>query len=534
MGDIVNQERCPKCAEEGKDTNGDNLCVYSDGGSYCHACGFTSSNDSSSTSHGQSTPRNSNGLLGSLGNHANSKRGISSSTCGALGYYPVRYKGMSVWSANFYDNGELVGQKLRLPDKDFRVIGDISRRLWGMQACSGSKCLVITEGEVDALSYKEVFPTWDVVSIPNGCNSALKSIQSNLEFCCKFEEVILAFDNDDAGRAAVDEVVGLFPVGKVKISALNPRYKDFNDALMANDFQAIKDARYGATPWKPDGILSIEQLKEAIETPTVMGVDYPWPTLTKHTYGLRTKELIVFGAGTGMGKTEFFKQMELQLLSAGETVGCIHLEESPKDTALGVMNKQAGRTFHIPEAGTWTEEERDEAFEATIGTGRLHIYDAFGALSFEAVVSKIRYMVKSGGCKYIFLDHLTALTDGETDDRAVNQRMRNIVSDLASLTREMDFCLIAISHLRKSSSTPHEEGGRVHLDDLYGASTLKQWASFVFGLERNQQEEDEEERHTTTLRVLKDRYTGRALGRTIRIKFDPETTRLHEEEEGMF
>ena len=34
------KERCPQCAERGKDTMGDNLAVFSDGHAYCFACGY--------------------------------------------------------------------------------------------------------------------------------------------------------------------------------------------------------------------------------------------------------------------------------------------------------------------------------------------------------------------------------------------------------------------------------------------------------------------------------------------------------------
>ena len=138
-------------------------------------------------------------------------------------------------------------------------------------------------------------------------------------------------------------------------------------------------------------------------------------------------------------------------------------------------------------------------------------------------------MVKGKDCKYVFLDHITALGDGLEDGNNVNQYMRKVVSELANITRELDFTLFTISHLRKSDGKkPHEEGGRVHLDDLYGAAALKQWASYVFGLERNQQAVDEEERHTTTLRCLKDRYTGLAAGQTVSIKYEKNTGRLKE------
>lgn len=48
----------------------------------------------------------------------------------------------------------------------------------------------------------------------------------------------------------------------------------------------------------------------------------------------------------------------------------------------------------------------------------------------------------------------------------------------------------------------------------------------MFGLERNQQADDEYERQVTTFRILKDRYTGRATGNTLRLAYDQETGRL--------
>lgn len=36
----INQIRCPRCAKDGHDTQGNNLAVYSDGSQYCFACGY--------------------------------------------------------------------------------------------------------------------------------------------------------------------------------------------------------------------------------------------------------------------------------------------------------------------------------------------------------------------------------------------------------------------------------------------------------------------------------------------------------------
>jgi twinkle protein len=49
----------------------------------------------------------------------------------------------------------------------------------------------------------------------------------------------------------------------------------------------------------------------------------------------------------------------------------------------------------------------------------------------------------------------------------------------------------------------------------------------MFGLERNQQAEGDDD-GTTTFRILKDRYTGDATGKTFHITYDPATGMLAE------
>ena len=40
MSHCVKHEQCPECAKLGKDRSGNNLAIYSDGGSHCFSCGY--------------------------------------------------------------------------------------------------------------------------------------------------------------------------------------------------------------------------------------------------------------------------------------------------------------------------------------------------------------------------------------------------------------------------------------------------------------------------------------------------------------
>ena len=453
-------------------------------------------------------------------------------TCKKYKYNTGTYKGQEVHIATYRDlDGIPIFQKIRfVENKEFMIIGKFKPILYGMHLFKGNtKKLIITEGEIDCLSISQVVNGYPVVSIPNGANNAKAAIKENLKWLERFEEVVFCFDMDEAGQKAVRECAALLSIGKAKIMSLP--LKDPNEMLKENRIDELYKATWNGAEYRPDGIVSGEELWEEIDKPVAYGLSYPFPTLTELTYGIRTSEMIVFGAGTGMGKTEFFKEIEAHLLlEHKQNIGIIHLEEQTRETILGLMSKHSSIKFHLPTA-EYTEEQKRKAFDETIGTNRVFIYDSFGATDLTTIKNTIRYMVKGKNCKFIFLDHITALGDAIENSGEVNQRMRNIVSELARLTRELDFTLFAISHLRKSEGKkPHEEGGRVHLDDLYGAKAISPWASYVFGLERNQQAEDETVRHTTTLRCLKDRYTGLAAGQTIQIKYNKDTGRLVEVE----
>lgn len=517
----IAHQPCPSCGSH------DALLINDDGSTKCYSCGkFTPSEEK------EYTPQNKNIPSDFLKGKAKSidDRCLKQETCQKYKYNTTTYKDKEVQVATYRDlEGNPVFQKVRfVDDKSFMTIGKFRPLLYGMHLFRGNnKKLIITEGEIDCLSVSQVVNGYPVVSIPNGANNAKEAVKYNLEWLEQFEEVVFCFDMDEVGQKAVKECAALLSVGKAKIMSLP--LKDPNEMLKAGRIDELYKATWNGMEYRPDGVLSGEALWERINRPVEYGLSYPFPRLSELTYGIRTSEMIVFGAGTGMGKTEFFKEIEAHLLlEHKQNIGIIHLEERSEDTALGLMSKYASKKFYMPDT-EYTEEEKRKAYEETIGTNRVQIYDSFGTTDLDTIKTIIRYMVKGKDCKFVFLDHITALGDGIEDGNNVNQYMRKVVSELAKLTRELDFTLFTISHLRKTDGKkPHEEGGRVHLDDLYGAAALKQWASYVFGLERNQQAPDETVRHTTTLRCLKDRYTGLAVGQTVSIRYNKNTGRLYE------
>jgi twinkle protein len=171
-----------------------------------------------------------------------------------------------------------------------------------------------------------------------------------------------------------------------------------------------------------------------------------------------------------------------------------------------------------------TDDEVREAFR--IADEKVYLYDSFGANDWYAIRDKMEYLYHNYGVQYFFLDHITALAAAlDTDER---KGLDKIMESMGSFVKKIPVAIIFISHLATPEGRPHEEGGRVMIRHFRGSRAIGFWAHFMFGLERNQQAEDPQERSLTTFRVLKDRYTGRAVGETFYFTYNFETGMLSE------
>ena len=524
MGRFIAHEPCPKCDSR------DNLARYEDQSAYCFGCGHHEKGDGSVQSDGsvgRGADEDAGGAASATGVEYTfeslDKRGISEETCRRFRYgIGARADGTPVHVAD-YGNGV---QKYRAAGKQFswanRPKGTFplfGRHVWR----SGGKRVVVTEGELDALSYAEATNcAWPVVSVCDGTGSAVKCITENLEWLSAFDEIVLMFDMDDAGQAAAVKCAELLPVGKVKIAQL-PR-KDANDVLLELGAQELFKAPFNAAVWRPDGIREGIELLEAVLIPPAAGLEYPWPFLNEVLHGQRRKEMVTWVAGTGSGKTQVLREVIRHLwVNHGERVGVIALEESNVDSALGQISLEVSRPLHLPAVRKEVSDDEIKRAAEKVLPGFV-FYDHWGSVEADVLLPKIRYMAVSLGIKYIVIDHISIMVSGMAAEGDERKRIDQLVTKLRSMCSELDICLHIVSHLRKNDGTPHEEGGQISLQDIRGSGAPAQLSNFVVGLERNQQAEGEK-KNVTNIRVLKNRLTGQT-GIVGALGYNRETGRL--------
>jgi twinkle protein len=526
--EFVRKEACPECGSR------DNLARYTDGHGYCFGCGHYEAGEDditpttrTSTSKGRSMAKD---LVEGGAFKALPKRGLTEDTCRKFGYKVAVEGDQFIQIAPYHDDtGALVAQKIRTQDKDFRVTGSLKQAtLFGQNLwASGGRKVVITEGEIDAMSVSQVQGhKWPVVSIPNGSSGARKSLAAQLEWLCTFEEVVLMFDMDDPGRDAVQDCVTLFPPGKCKVASLT--MKDANELLVAGKGDEIVQAIWQAKTYRPDGIVTFRDLKDRIKEEVPDGMPWFCDGLTELTHGRRWCETYFIGAGTGIGKTDLItQQIEFDTRHGIAKSATFFLEQPIVETGKRVAGKFAGKRFHLPkEEGNWTDEDLDAAVEM-LDNETLFLYDNFGVIDWEPIEQTIRHLRHAEGVRIFYLDNLTALAAQAEDEK---KTLEEVTSKIAMLAKELEIIMVVVSHLATPEGKPHEEGGRVMIRHFKGSRSIGFWAHYMFGLERDTQHEDPAIRSTTTVRLLKARYDGSKVGQCVYLKMDPETGLLSETE----
>lgn len=517
MGSFVQHEPCPN--PECK--SGDALARYADGSAHCFSCRSNYKPDGEMTAEGP-TPKDWQPISGDYRELTN--RGISEETCRHWKYQTGFFKGEEAHIMNYRNSKGLVAQKFRMAGKKFAWVGDAKEApLYGQWLSGKGKSVVITEGEIDALSVSQAFDNkWPVVSLANGAQSAAKAIEKSYEWLDGFERIVLMFDQDEPGQTATQLVAAMLPVGKAYVAALPA--KDANATLIEFGKAAVVQAYWNATLWMPDGIVSGSELTvEMLKSAMVEGYEWQYPKTQAMTYGLRKAELTLLTAGSGIGKSTLAREAAYDLHQRyGCKIGNVFLEESNAKTG------QAYVAIHnnIPlkdlrkDTSILTDEQWAVSHEAVLSKN-MWFYDHFGSLKSDRLMKKLRYMAAVMKVDFIILDHISIVVSGTASEEGERKDIDILMTNLRSMIEETGVGVIAIVHLKRTKKD-FNEGDPISLSDLRGSASLEQLSDNVLGMERDQQGTSPT---LATIRVLKCRETGET-GEADTLNYDRATGRL--------
>jgi hypothetical protein len=302
MGNIVvRNQPCLKCASS------DARQIYEDGSSYCFSCGtsFKKNNEEIHVTSPKDIRIKKLPSIEEINNYpirGFKERNISKAICE---FYNVKvsYGEDGQIDTHYYPYGKNSFKIRELPKK-FSWIGPAGG-LFGKDLFQGAgKRIIICEGEIDTLSMatasskKYDGKLYPIVGIPSSTNTQI--LLEHRDWLRSFQEIILAFDNDDAGLKATKQATKILGIDKVKIVKLHRN--DLSDVFMEDGGNRLMQCIYDAAAYVPAGIIGREALWSALveynEKPS-----HPYPAclngVNSKLKGMREGEITLFISGTG-------------------------------------------------------------------------------------------------------------------------------------------------------------------------------------------------------------------------------------------
>ena len=371
-------------------------------------------------------------------------------------------------------------------------------------------------------------PTIGVVGLSLGTANAVEVIANNEKFVRGFEEYVLALDNDQAteqeslkgikkGKEATDDIATFLLSDNVFSVQWPDERNDPHGLNDPRDF--VSNGRYKelatlltkcSNRYVPDKVISLSDITiEDLRKKKKDGIPMPFfPELYKKTRGPRKGELWVVSGPSGSGKTTLSRRIEygianylmddastkLEGWTQEERLGIIHLEEDEDESINSLYAIEKGfdeKDFVANPEDFLTEDEHTELHTTWVKADKVKIFDHFGSIPVEDLISKLKHMVYIDGCKWIILDHLSIVISGlgiADERKALDEAM----TALATFCKQYDVFILAISHLKRTDFQPPKvkDGEEakpffipVRKEQLRGSAALEQLAWVVLAVE---------------------------------------------------
>lgn len=318
--------------------------------------------------------------------------------------------------------------------------------------------LIITEGEIDALSFMAAGAT-HVLSVPNG--SAFDKpgkgeiipeddkafsylwadgrLRPGLE---KFRKIILATDGDKKGRVLAGELAVRLGRSRCWYVSYPDGCKDANEVLVQYGLDAVTDLIVGAKPIVPNRLVPFSDIPKQAE---LTRYSSGWTKLDNHLM-LVPPEMVVITGSPGAGKSQWTLALCANLARVHKLKGAIlQFEDNPERNRRDLLayakawNGQAKNGIDA-DPRVWI----DRMFRTIAPSEDVDEYN----LSW--VQTAIEEAATRHGAKWILIDpwneieHLWRVN--ETETAYTNQALR----ELKRLARKFQIILLVVAHPSKS------------------------------------------------------------------------------------
>lgn len=392
--------------------------------------------------------------------------------------------------------------------------------LFGMNHCTGSGRLVITEGQIDSLSCAQA-GVENAVSVPTGKNGF-----TWIPYCWDWVngyDRIVVFGDCENGMITLSEELKKRWSMKVAVVRVEDYKgcKDANELLQKFGPEAVRYAVDNAEAQNLDCIKPMAK----VEKVDIMSMELMSTGLVSLNEvldgGFRFGQLAILTGKRGDGKSTLASMFGCEALD--QNYNCFFYSgELPDFYFRNWMDRQITKKSEISKAD---EDQLNQWYGE-----KAFIYDNTSVPDENADLLKvIEIAIVQKNCKFILLDNLMTALDPDLNTDLYRQQSK-FVGDLAALAKKYSVFILLVAHPRKNY-------GDIQNDDVAGSSNITDRADLVLVYGRPKKEKKEEhglaevvDDSERRLEVLKNRLTGRLAHdkHGIKLVFEPGSKRIAE------
>lgn len=385
-------------------------------------------------------------------------------------------------------NGEVVNIKYRDAAKNFMMESGCELMPYLLDRCLGQKEVVITEGEIDALSC--LAAGWEsVVSIPAGANANTDWLNADWDthFADK-KTVIIATDTDAPGEHAAQELIRRFGPEVCRRARFSDGCKDANDELTRHGADSLRRCLEQAKPVPLPDVMTIsdfqDQLDAAYANGLPMGQTTGWQAFDR-AVNFAPAQLALITGRSNDGKSEWLDELVVRLmLRTGWNAAFWTPENTLLDHSVKLIEKLAGRSFRHQDGKGLQPDGFARAKEWL--RERVSWLDLpFDKLTLECILERARSLVRKYGIRILVLDPYNFI-EKEADARySENAWDSHVVGCLRQFAMDQGLLLFLVAHPRKVEMQINGERRRITMEDIAGTADFGNKADYCFCINRD-------------------------------------------------
>jgi len=396
-------------------------------------------------------------LKDSAANEYLAGRGINQDSINRFRLGVVQKNNDRFLSIPHFQGGDVQNIKFRsLPpaNKTFRRIPDCRSILFNADAIKGQKEIIITEGELDAITLVQA----GIENVVSGTAGAGSFDPEWIDQLKPFKKIYLVYDADEKGQQGAKSLAKRLGYNRCFNIEL-PEGQDPNNFFTSDhdifDFQKlIQSARKFDLPGVISADTAIDLLQRERSNGEHAGLTTPWLCVNNLIKGFKAGDLIVLSAPPKTGKTSWALDISRALTQRSIPVLFFCMEMRPERIVHKLIQSHYRQSILEAEA---LEQARNDFSGLP-----LYLAHSFKKQNLDDVLSLIREAIKRYDLKFVVFDNLHFLIRSVSN---VNEELGQAVQGFKLLAEEMEIPVMAIAQPRK-----RDIGGR---DEVMRADDIK-------------------------------------------------------------